>query len=373
MANKSARQLLLALLVFATTQVVLIVLLMAIGFDQFHSLNWLRYDSGHYLYIAETGYEFFPCAGKFGYAEDSPDFCGNTGWMPGYPLLLRVISLFSNDLVLWGGIISKVFYFLSIFMLFKLCALSEFSFRNYLIGCIGAFWFGSIYYNAIFPISATVLLIVAALYFILDRKILPAACMCFLASFFYATGFLLSAVIAIHIMLRSDQIMARIRDSALIIFLGAAGLAAAFYVMYLDTGVWDGFIKVQSKYGHGLHDPIRSFWDKMKMIDIKEVASFKYYQSIAVILTLLLFSLFFFRRERYRNALDQLTWIFAVIFIGFPWIIGGDLSIYRSEALLFPIAVVFKEVPVKWLVFMLIILLIIGIPMAYLYFVQALV
>ena len=50
--------------------------------------TWGRWDSGQYLPIADKGYIYERCAGV---ANRGPeDWCGNAGWFPGYPYLMRV-------------------------------------------------------------------------------------------------------------------------------------------------------------------------------------------------------------------------------------------------------------------------------------------
>ena len=60
------------------------------GYSPWVSRSWIRWDSGHYLKIAQSGYELVSCKG-IGYAS-SNDWCGNAGWFPGYPALIRVFA-----------------------------------------------------------------------------------------------------------------------------------------------------------------------------------------------------------------------------------------------------------------------------------------
>ena len=58
---------------------------------------YAQYDAGHYLYIAETGYECFKCFEKFGGNWNKNEWCGNAGWFPGYPFTIKLVNLFIND------------------------------------------------------------------------------------------------------------------------------------------------------------------------------------------------------------------------------------------------------------------------------------
>ena len=146
MKNKIVlNQIILVLTVFVISQIILSLVLQYSGGNYFNSANWLRWDSGHYLQIAKNGYEFFPCAGKFGFPLDSKDMCGNTGWFPGYPLLIKFFTLFYNDAILIAGIISKLFYVLSLFLVLKISNLNNVSIRNLLFLSIPAFSFSYIF------------------------------------------------------------------------------------------------------------------------------------------------------------------------------------------------------------------------------------
>src|SRR5688572_5302295 len=90
-------QLLLAFLVFAFSQGLVAAVAALADEGYFNASSWVRWDSGHYLHIAGKGYEFFPCAGKFGYPDTATEHCGNTGWFPGYPLLVGALGRLFGD------------------------------------------------------------------------------------------------------------------------------------------------------------------------------------------------------------------------------------------------------------------------------------
>src|SRR5687768_13586343 len=125
--KQNLHQLGLALAVFLLSQLLVAVVIYITGNNYFNSYNWLRWDSDHYLKIAEKGYEFFPCAGKFGNPDTSKDFCGNTGWFPGYPMLIRFSAMLFKDSLLVAGILSKIFYFFILFAVLKVSKISAFS------------------------------------------------------------------------------------------------------------------------------------------------------------------------------------------------------------------------------------------------------
>src|ERR1043165_2772170 len=124
--EKFFHQFILALSVFVFTQVVLTSVLFFLGESYFNPTNWSRWDSGHYLYIATNGYEYFPCAGKFGYPSNATEMCGNTGWFPGYPFLIKLLNPLLKNTTLLAGLLSKIFYLLSLFLVLVIAGVQAF-------------------------------------------------------------------------------------------------------------------------------------------------------------------------------------------------------------------------------------------------------
>jgi hypothetical protein len=367
----------LTLIAFILSQLVLSDVLYYIDLSYFDSGNWMRWDSGHYLGISKSGYEFFSCAGKFGYSISAVEMCGNTGWFPGYPLLIRVCSLLFGDSTFIAGIISKLFYFMTLFMVAKIAGMNNFSIRNILLLLISAFSFGFIYYNAIFPISSILFFALVGLYFHLQRKTWISAIFCFLASFFYSTGFLLAIVFAISILFRRNEIFKKRLISIFIIgVFGLLGLASVFLIFQLTVNDWSAFIQVQAKYGHGMRNPISNiqlFFKNNPIFNSFKEENFIQYQTLMVVIGYILLSFYFFIKRFYKNELYLWTYIYISIYFIFPWTVGGNLSMYRAESLLLPFVFLLLETNKLSLSLILICLLTIGIPMSYLFFTSVLI
>src|SRR5271157_748696 len=184
-------QLALVLVSFVVSQILLVFVLHFVHYNYFRPDTWSRWDSGIYISIASTGYTLFPCAGKYGYPMTATEFCGNAGWFPGYPILIKLLSLAFRNKLLMAVTLSKLFYIFSLLLVLKISEVREFSWRNLLFTSVATFSFSFIYLNAIFPLSAVLFFALAGLYFYLKQKIWLTGLFCFLASFFYPSGFLL--------------------------------------------------------------------------------------------------------------------------------------------------------------------------------------
>lgn len=121
------------------------------GYDPFDAQNYARWDSGHYLSIAAAGYRAQPCA-------DAPGPCGNTAWLPGYSFLIRLTASLFPSLELGG-----LFWNLCCYSLALVLLLQNLPSRPGQIHYGLLFLFpGSIYYHAIFPQGLFLLCVVLA-------------------------------------------------------------------------------------------------------------------------------------------------------------------------------------------------------------------
>ena len=76
------------LLAFAVSRLVLSTAALSAGVSPAQPGSWCRFDCGHYTTIAVRGYEITPCPAG---SRDEGALCGNTAWLPGYPLLVRTL------------------------------------------------------------------------------------------------------------------------------------------------------------------------------------------------------------------------------------------------------------------------------------------
>ena len=74
------------LLVFCAVRWLMATAAATVGFDAWKAESWVRWDAGHYMAIATTGYEYFSCARIGGRWSDA---CGNAAWFPLYPWVMR--------------------------------------------------------------------------------------------------------------------------------------------------------------------------------------------------------------------------------------------------------------------------------------------
>lgn len=367
----------LTLAAFIFAQLFLLAILSFSNSRYTDPLTWFRWDSGHYISIAENGYEYFSCAGLFGYPEDTKEMCGNCGWFPAYPLMIKYSDFVFHDEILTGGLISKLFYFLALFMILVIANIRKFTFRHFLFLTIASLFFGFVYYNAVFPISAVLFFTLAAFYVYLKGNFWLTGLFCMLASFLYPTGILLSLVIAsaIFITERTATLSERIRKGLIPFSMGLIGLAVVFINFQVQVGEWSAFLKIQAKYGHGLQNPIKKVVGVIEKFntDIFSADNFSTLQSLIVLAGFIIVTRQLIRKKLNQNKLYILSYCWVAIYFLSPWLLGGNLSFYRAESLLLPGIFLLKDLKTKWFLLILLILMTIGGPMSYFFFTSKLI
>lgn len=271
---------------------------------------WVRWDSNLYLSIAQRGYFLEHCGPGSHY--QAFQWCGNAGWFPLYAWLLRSVN---------GALLSLTFEALLLWLVWRFL-LEE---RGLPALLLAAFFPGSIYQQAVFPISLFLVCAVAFLVLCERQRWLPAAGVGALAAMSYPTGFLLAPLA----LLRRNLWPA----------LGVAlGFLAVLAVMRVQTGHWNAYFLAQAKYGFHFA-PLDTLFSRLKPLvnaRYRTEASFAAGAQTLLVLAMMALGCLRFRARRLVAAYCVAYWVF-------PLCVGGHLSLYRSEALLVPLVALLPE------------------------------
>lgn len=280
------------------------------GTNPLHAGAWARWDSNLYLSIAQRGYFLEPCGPGSHY--EAWQWCGNAGWFPLYAWLLRICS---------GALLSLVFEAALLWVVWR------FLLRESSVAALflAALFPGSIYQQAVFPVSLFLLCAAAFLALCERQRFAGAAGAGALAAMAYPTGFLLAPI----------GLLRRNLWPAVGV---ALGFLAVLAVMRVQTGHWNAYFLTQQKYGFSFA-PLDALFSRLKPL---VNARYRNAASLAAgAQTLLVLAMM---------ALSVLQWrarpIIAAYCLGywaFPLCVGGHLSLYRAEALLVPVVVLLPE------------------------------
>lgn len=211
-----------------------------LGQGQLPTLDMLSHgDGGHYLKIATTGYEFFPCAD--GALPDT--WCGNTAWQPLYPALIWVVSLVGIDPRMSALIVTALAGAYFTWMMLRDSQRSGASaWRFALLIAVAP---GMVWMHAAFPI--TLMLVWSALAFraAFQGQAWQAALWSALAILTHSSGFFISLSVGIVLLLSTVQ---WVRSFAAFIGIVFGAVLVWLAGLQLVVGSWQAWWLVQAKY-----------------------------------------------------------------------------------------------------------------------------
>ena len=343
----------------------------AAHFDYFSPATWTRWDSFLYLRIAAHGYTFFSCARLHIFSP--ADWCGNAGWFPGYPTVVWTFERLGLSGPVAGVVISSAFGFAMLALLWNGFLTQRRDASSVLALGMAAFFFGQVYQRAVFPTSMEIFFLLATVWLAARHQWLAAGLAGAAAAFTYPIGFLIGAAVATWVVL--DRSVRTLRDKAIAIALSggltAMGVLAVLIVQHADTGVWGAFIKVQRKYHYqGLHLPTAKFLATVRPLFHHSLGLLQAPRVetvlVAAFCLCLLAGVVVHRGG--LEPLDRLVVSASVWFWLFPLTVGGDLKLYRSEALLLPSVLLARRLPVVLQAIFLLIMVVLAYFMSVVFF-----
>ncbi|MDA1053215.1 MAG: hypothetical protein O3C40_22415 [Planctomycetota bacterium] len=370
------RRLLPPVCAFVVTRLVLSYVAVLSGHEPLSHTTWARWDSEHYVGIALSGYELFLCEAGDRWTAD--DWCGNTGWFPGYPALISVFARRGVSPAFSAIAIPAAAYLAMLYLLWNYFLGAEWSWRNLLVLAAAALFPGNIYYHAAFPMSLLALLVLGCIAAGARGRLGIAGLCGGLAALTHTTGILLAPAVGLWLLLRNWQNgwCIAVQRAATVSLLIVLGLVAVFVTHEIQVGTWDASLKVQAKYGHTPQNPLgtltetvlQPFRQKQSLlastpaIQTAVVAVFVSCLVVAGVRDLLRQP----SSDRYR--VELLCLVVVVIFWLFPLVMGSGVSLYRAESILVPAVVIARRLPIWLLLPFVISFGALTLPMAVLFF-----
>ena len=338
-----ARAVLIPVLVFIAVRLLFTAAAASVGFDGWRASSWRRWDSGHYLDIARKGYEYFSCARFGGRAQD---VCGNAAWFPLYPWLLRPLLALGVGPETAGAVVSGAGALAFLVALWNAFLLRR-GLKGLLLLGMAAVFPGAVYQQAIFPTSVALLCLVLAGEAVSREAWARAGGFGALLSLSYVTGVLIAPVQALVAFARTRAL----RPALLAGGLAALGLVAVMALHQITLGHWDAFYWVHRKGFPAMARPLQAFWDiiwpatdptsdpRARLVAAQAL-------TVAGLVALGLATALAMRRRPDRVRLWAV--LTTLVFWTTPLVVGRGVSLYRSDALAFPVLFLLVELPV-WL------------------------
>lgn len=347
-AGTLARRLLPPLVALVLVRLLLAGAALRSGSPAWATANWAHWDSALYLEIATGGYTLQPCGS--GYPAGT--WCGSAGWFPAYPAAIRLVSAAGLDPVAAAALVSAVATAGLLLLLWVRFLHARLAPGPLLLLLLAAFFPGSVYQSAAFPIALFVLAVLGHLDALQHRRWVLAGALAALAASTYPLGVVLPVTGALGAaVVAAGPARQRLRAAAVVGGLAAAGALAVAVRLQLSVGRWDAYLLVQEKYGHGVNSPLATLRSTLEPLlgsagFTPETAARWQTLLVAAIVALGLGATVGGLLRRHTAARASVpTALFVTAAWLMPLVVGSGVSLYRSEAALVPAVVLLRGLP----------------------------
>ena len=322
--------------------------------DFFNAHLWVRWDSGHYLRIAQVGYSHVY------WCKQTPSipvfsWCGDAAWMPLYPWLISIVSRIGVTPEQGAVVISAVFAYLLMVAVWYLIGPS-WDVRSLCCLALAAAFPGMVYFNAVFPISLVAFFSTVFLILLIKKRYFLAGLAGVVAIWSYSASLVLVPISFIVILLydRGSRLWEWVKRTSATTGTMLVGVVALLASFKLWTGDWFATAKIQSNYGSGLNNPVFIFIQSLSGGTRVEFAlqnrnpGYLFHapkeQSVFVFVLLVSICVVVLREKPIQRSS-----VIIVIYSLAVWLLlllqGPQLSRYRSEALLIPCVALVRKLP----------------------------
>lgn len=290
-----------------------------------------RWDSEWYLDIAQNGYSF-----------NGPGELSNIVFFPLYPLLMRLVALFTGgNFVLAGWILSSLFLLLGLSYLFKIVKEFHPRLNSHLPVLFLLIFPTAFFFNALYTESLFLFLSLATFYYGLKKNFRRAGIIGFLASLTRVTGVLLFIPLAWEYWKERDFNLKKcFCPSVIPLFFIPLGTSLFFGYHYLRFNDLLLFFKVESWWGRAFELNLEHL-AASNPAALSNLALDVFFLVIALIATYLTF-----KKLRVSYGLYMLANLGVILST------GTLMSIGRYILVLFPIYILLasakKEVQLSW-------------------------
>lgn len=323
-----------------------------------------RWDSGHYLSIAKTGYEMFWCRERYENFRDV--MCGNVAWFPGYPMSVRAVSATGLSYEISAVVVAEASLFGMFAVLWWLLG-TRLTWATGLTLAIGTVFPGGIYFHAMFPVATGTLALLVCIVGVKRGSWGIAAAGGFVAASCHAVGavavgmLLLSAFFA----WQRDAWPVRFAKAGLSAAVAGCGVLWTKWLMWQATGRWDAYeIMQESSYQQGgLHQPFDemrkayafpfSHWYRpeghLPWLVEQALAAHRTQLWLNIAFMLLVLATAAVRLIRTRE-LDVEEWAALIVTVAIfllPFFAGAELSWYRNHVQMFVGLILVRRTP-RW-------------------------
>jgi len=348
----------------ATTTVV--VISAAEGWPPFAAIKtWARWDSFHYLQIAEGGYHLFRCL-----PPDRPGtWCGNSGWFPAYSWIMAGLHLLAFPLAPTALAVSWLAFLGTLLILWRAFLVHQPWPTAAAALAYAAFTPGLAYEYGVFPLALLSLCTVAFFALLQREHWLAAGIAAAVAALAYPVGLAAAPAAAVWLLAyRSVPFSQRARRVAAVAGPTVAALAFFVFVQQIETRHWNAYLLTQTDYGHHLASPTVAIADALTKVARApfDLANAPAQQTLFITFVLICVGAAVIIRRDLSTRFDVLIIIWAIA-VWLELYAETDVHAYRGVAGLLPLAVLLPRLPRLVAAAIAVAAILIAVPMTTLY------
>lgn len=330
----------------------------------------VRADSGLYALVASDGYQLFLCDDhpELGPMFEPGAWCGNAGWFPLYPGLIRAVSWPTGlDEYAAGLLITEVCLLATFVLLWRLLRQAGTA-RPVAVAvlALATLFPSGIYLRAVFPMALAAALLLGCVVALRSRRWLWAGATGALVAAAYPMGVAVAAIgfgtVVTLLGRRELRPLAALRAALLVCALPLVGLVAVAAVHRLTVGHWDAYLMIQEHYGNGIHNPLTSLATLVVDPSVIPIAKpphhlrwvlhvftdAELWWSLALVLLAVAAAIIASAAGRLQAHEAGLALFAVAMFVG-PLVAGPAVSQYRSHTLMLPVLLVLRHLPTRLL------------------------
>jgi hypothetical protein len=329
--------------------------------------TWVRWDSGLYLQIAEGGYHLFRCPARFG---GPGNWCGDSGWFPGYPWILAGLHWLSFPLAPAAVALSWLIFLAALLVLWRAFLVHQPWPAAAAALTYAAFTPGLSYEYGVFPLALLSLCTIAFFALLQHGHWLAAGGAAAAGALAYPVGVVAAPVAAVWLLAdRSVPFSQRVRRVSAVAGPTVAALTFFAFVQQVETGHWNAYLLTQAKYGHRLISPTVTISHALSQVGQTPLglAGVPALQTLFVTFVLICVGAAVAIRQGPNTRFDVLIIIWAVL-VWLELYAETNLDAYRGVAGLLLLAVLLPRLPRLLAAAIAVAAILIALPMATLYF-----
>jgi hypothetical protein len=324
----------------------------------FNPATFNHWDAGQYLKIAQHGYR----ASTHCTISPAVHLCGNVTWFPGYPGLIRLLAATHIGYLAAALAIAWICWYLTLLMVWVLSTnRTRRGGTSRGIACLAlaAVFPGQVYFAALFPISLVTFAVLLCIWlatrtsFATRRTTAVRTSVAgVLAGLAYPLAFAAAPALLACALVTRRRRATMLAGAAAIV----GGVALVLGYAQLSVGKWNAyFITEREEYGVRTHNPIDMMVARYHQLvhpsssTLRTITQQGALATLLVVVAIVITIPALVRARRAADLTDLALLGTACIAWLIPYVGGGQLSIYRSEAFLIVLVPLLRRLPV-WVI-----------------------